>query len=55
MADIYYKAVQKFGRKEKRGFVKLPLSSIKWPQIDVLSLGLCLGKNLHSADGKPVD
>lgn len=63
--DIYYTAVKKFGRKEKRmrkrslrkrGFdFKLPISSMKFPTIDVASLGLCLSKNLHSKDDKPVD
>lgn len=60
--DIYYTAVKKFGRKEKRaalrkrGFgFKLPLSSIDYPIIDITSFGLCLSKNLHSEDDKPVD
>lgn len=63
--DIYYTAVKKFGRKEKRmrkrslrkrGMgLKLPISSMEFPTIDVASFGLCLSKNLHSEDDKPVD
>lgn len=58
--DIYYTAVKNFGRKEKRirkrGFgFKLPISSMEFPTIDIASFGLCLSKNLHSEDDKPVD
>ncbi|KAL1865312.1 hypothetical protein Daus18300_007202 [Diaporthe australafricana] len=55
LGDMYYAAVVKFG-KEKRAPVKIPkISDIKVPSFDVASLGLCLNKNLHSADDKPVD
>lgn len=52
--------MKNFGRKEKRirkrGFgFKLPISSMEFPTIDIASFGLCLSKNLHSEDDKPVD
>ena len=59
--DIYYTAVKSFGRKQKRrqkrglGGFKIPISSMEFPSIDITQFGLCLDKNLHSEDDKPVD
>lgn len=58
--------MKKFGRKEKRirkwrfnkggmGGFKIPISKMEFPSFDVTSLALCLNKNIHSKDGRPVD
>ncbi|KAG8170028.1 hypothetical protein KVR01_000773 [Diaporthe batatas] len=53
LGDIYYTAVKAFGRKQKsrsRGLFHFDV-----PSIDLTQFGLCLNKNMHSADDKPVD
>ncbi|KAI7783681.1 hypothetical protein LA080_011390 [Diaporthe eres] len=60
LADIYYTAVKEFARKQKRRQkrdfkFKLPISKMEFPSIDITKFGLCLSKNLHSEDDKPVD
>ncbi|KAK7716409.1 hypothetical protein SLS64_003563 [Diaporthe eres] len=60
LADIYYTAVKEFARKQKRRQkrdfkFRLPISKMEFPSIDITKFGLCLSKNLHSEDDKPVD
>lgn len=63
--DIYYNAVKKFGRKQKRrqkrgldlGGFNIPIDSMGFPSIsiDITQFALCLNKNLHSENDEPVD